>query len=78
MAVLYAPELPDLEPVPCPQCGGDCGFEGYDGEASECPQCGGAGEIDVCPDCRQVPGVAHGVEVCGCSVLVLALEGEAA
>jgi hypothetical protein len=35
---------------------------------------GGAGEIDVCPNCRMEPYVVEGIEACGCTVVVFALE----
>jgi hypothetical protein len=38
-----------------------------------CTTCNGAGEIDVCPNCQTVPTVLEGLEVCGCTVVVVAL-----
>lgn len=80
MAPVYVPTLPDLEPVPCPSCEGVGGFEGDHTDPGEiCETCNGSGEIEVCPNCRAVPTVGHGVEACGCTVAVFALaEGEAA
>ena len=74
MEHLHAPLLPDLTPEPCPDCQGEGGFAGVHTEPGDvCRTCGGAGEIDVCPDCHLPPTVVHGMEVCGCTVLVSAL-----
>ncbi len=72
-AVVYAPELPPLETADCPRCAGYRFVEDAEGYDCECRACGGSGVIEVCSGCKQVPGVEHGVEVCGCSVLVLEL-----
>jgi len=69
MRVLYVPSLPDLEPVPCLSCQGAGGFEGDHTEpCAACETCGGTGEVEACPNCRTVPTVQHGLEVCGCTV----------
>jgi hypothetical protein len=43
-----------------------------------CARCNGAGEIDVCPNCRTQPYVVGGVEACGYTVAVFALTEEEA
>lgn len=60
--------------VPCEACGGD----GYtftvsrEGDAlpaetlRRCETCGGAGAVEVCGGCLEVPQVAGGLELCGC------------
>lgn len=75
MVPVYVPTLPDLEPIPCPECQGEGGFEGVHIELGDvCADCGGEGEIDVCPNCHMQPFIAEGLEVCGCTVAVFALE----
>jgi len=75
---VYVPSLPDLEPSPCPSCQGLGGHEGDDTEPGKaCEACNGTGEVETCLNCRTVPRVQHGFEVCGCTVAVFAL-GEVA
>ncbi len=74
-APVYTPTLPEPEPIPCPTCGGEGGFEGVHMEPSEvCEECDGAGEIDVCPNCHMQPTLVKDMEVCGCTVAVFALD----
>ena len=67
--------LPDLTTISCAACGG----EGYallfsgsagDGLPAEhrapCPVCGGAGDLEVCSGCLNVPEVVAGLETCAC------------
>ena len=79
MTPIYVPSLPDLEPTPCPSCQGQGGFDGDHTEPGKVYQAwGGAGETDVCPNCRMEPYLVEGIEACGCTVVVFALTEKAA
>ena len=67
--------MPDLILVPCRACGGDgytltFGRADRDGLPTEheccCELCSGAGKIEVCEGCLEVPSVGGGLELCGC------------
>lgn len=74
MGLIISAPLAELISVPCPECFGEGGFAGDHTEPSSvCPECGGNGSLEVCPDCRRVPTVSHGVEVCGCSLATVPL-----
>lgn len=71
-----------LQGIPCPACGGDGYTLLYGGahrvipwdegeEAVACSVCSGLGEIEVCPSCGEVPTLAGGLEVCGCTAAAL-------
>lgn len=72
MALLIAPGvMPDLITVVCQECGGD-GYHLHDDPmlSTGCKTCFGAKVTEVCAGCLEVPTISHGLEVCGC-VLVL-------
>ena len=72
MGVMVSGPLPELVPVPCTGCGGDGYTEDHTGAAA-CEACDATGELEVCSVCRRVPTVAHGVEVCGCTLATFPL-----
>lgn len=79
MVPVSIPTVPDLEPVPCPNCQGEGGHQGDHTEPGEvCETCNGSGEIEVCPNCHMQPWVAEGIEACDCTVAVFALTDEQA
>ena len=72
MGVMVSGPLSELVSVPCPECAGEGYTEDHTG-AVACGACDATGSLEVCPDCRRVPSVAHGVEVCGCTLATFPL-----
>lgn len=67
MTALNLAALPELETVPCEDCGGDGYLEDLrDDKPFACGTCGGSGEVERCSGCKLRPGVIAGLEVCGC------------
>ncbi|CAA9576544.1 MAG: hypothetical protein AVDCRST_MAG86-2322 [uncultured Truepera sp.] len=67
--------MSELVLVPCDACGGDgytLGLGGTSGDGlpaettCRCDVCGGAGKVEVCEGCLEVPTVAGGLELCAC------------
>ena len=67
--------LPDLTTISCAACGGDGYALLFSGSAGDglpaerrapCPVCGGAGDLEVCSGCLNVPEVVAGLETCAC------------
>ena len=74
MPVIVSSELSELVSVPCLDCGGDGYSDDYFYSGVACATCGATGCLEVCPDCRRVPTVVHGLEVCGCTLSTETLE----
>ena len=74
MGVIVSAPTAALVDAPCPECFGEGGFDGDHTEpGSVCEACAGSGVREVCSDCRRVPTVSHGVEVCGCTLATFPL-----
>lgn len=63
--------LPDLITVDCLDCATDGHIETEYG-FHVCETCYGAGVIEVCSGCLEVPDVVDGLEVCGCVIVAKA------